>query len=201
MTGVLIGGSIPHEPLQRLLATPLALAFIMVGIMFVVNGVAVQRGWRLRHFRMSSFPKGSTTPPITYSITEDVVAVDGGGGQKYREALMMRYNASPRFRTLLRQMTWFWGVPCLMVGVVLMALIFTVRRQVAYGLGWGVPTIWACVWTLITIFWVRRVLREEEEGWEGPVWLDGDAERGGESADAGVEMEQENGGSMSGTTV
>lgn len=172
MTGVLIGGSIPHEPLQRVLATPMALGFIILGVIFIVNGVAVERRWRLRYFRMSSHVKGAFTPPITYAIVEDIVAVDGGGGQTYRMALMTRYNASPVFRKLLRHMTWFWGVPSLTVGVALMALVFTMRREVAYGLGWGVPAIWAGIWSLMTILWVKRVMREEERGWKGPIWLD-----------------------------
>lgn len=159
MTGILIGGSIPHPPLQRILATPLAIAFIMFGIMFIINGVGVQRKWRLYYFRMSSFVKGATIPPITYSIIEDIVAVDGGGGERYRKAFMTRYYASPKFRALLRQMTWFWGVSSLVVGVALMVLIFTVRKEVAYGLGWSVPSSWVGTWVLITILWVKRTLR------------------------------------------
>lgn len=172
MTAVLIGGSIPHPPLQRMLATPLALAFIMFGIKFIVNGVAVQRKWRLKYFRMSSFVKGAITPPITYTIIEDIVAVDGGGGERYRRAFMTRYYASPKFRALLRQMTWFWGVASLVIGVVLMILIFTVSKPVAYGLGWSVPSIWAGIWVLITIYWVKRALREEKTEWRGPVWVE-----------------------------
>jgi hypothetical protein len=194
MTGVLIGGSIPHPQLQRVLAMPMALGFMMVGIMFIVNGIAVQRRWRLKSFRMSSVPKGAVTPPITYSIVEDVVAVDGGGGITFRTAFMARYNASPKFRELLRQMTWFWGVPSLVVGVVLMAVIFTVRREVAYGLGWTIPAIWAGIWTLVTIFWVKRALREEERDWKGPVWVEADVVGGG-AAVASVQMAQGSGAS------
>ena len=191
MTGILIGGSIPHEPLQRVLAIPLAVAFIIFGVIFTINGVAVQRKWRLKYFRMSSHVKGAMTPPIIFSIIEDVVAVDGGGGQRYRTALMMRYNTSPKFRALLRHMTWFWGVPSLVVGIALMALIFTVKREIAYGLGWGVPTVWAGIWTLITIYWVKRVLRDEQRGWNGPIWLENGAEgqrEAGGAPPAAVEM-------------
>lgn len=209
MTGILIGGSIPHPPLQRVLATPLPIAFIMVGIMFIVNGIAVQRKWRLKYFRMSSYVKGAVTPPIIYSIIEDVVAVDGGGRQNYRTALMTRYNASPKFRTLLMHMTWFWGVPCLLVGVVLMALIFTIKREVAYGLGWSIPAIWTGIWTLMTIQWVKKVLREEERDWNGPVWLrpeergdGGTAPAAAAAADATVvEMAHRDGGSGSSAAV
>ncbi len=89
-----------------------------------------------------------------------------GGGKKYRAAFLTRYNASPKFRALLRHMTWFWGVSSLVVGVVLMVLIFTIPRAVAYGLGWSIPAIWAGAWTVITIVWVKRVLREEKTAWE-----------------------------------
>ncbi len=209
IAGVLIGGSILHGPLQRVLATPMALAFIIVGVVFVVNGIAVQQKWRLRYFRMSSFVKGALTPPITYSIIEDAVAVDGGGGRRYRSALMTRYSASPKFRALLRHMTWFWGIPSLVIGVVLLALIFTVKREVAYGLGWGLPAVWAGIWVLMTIFWVRRVLRDEERDWEGPVWLEGGADadaevvegQGGAGGGGEMGMEQGNRGAVSGTTV
>ena len=165
LTGVLIGGSIPTEPLTRILAMPMALGNIIMGLMFIISGIAVHYEMKLKHFRLSSHLKGSVCPPITYCIIEDVVAVDAGAGKVYREALMQRYNASPRFRTMLIQVMWFWGPPSVIVGVILLALIFTVNKHVAYGLGWAIPNIWAVIWTVLTILWVRRSLRIEKELW------------------------------------
>jgi hypothetical protein len=165
LTGILIGGSIPGEPLVRVLAMPMAVGNIIIGFMFIINGIAVHKKLNLP-FRMSSHIKGSICPPITYTIIEDVIAVDAGAGKVYREAFMQRYNASPRFRSTLIQLVWFWGAPSVVVGAVLLALIFAVKKEVAYGLGWAVPNIWAAFWTILTIFWVRRSLRIEKETWK-----------------------------------
>lgn len=165
LTGILIGGSIPKQPLVRVLAMPMAVGNIIMGFMFIISGIAVHRKMKLP-FRMSSHIKGSICPPITYTIIEDVIAVDAGAGKVYREALLQRYNASPRFRTMLIQLVWFWGVPSVVVGTVLLALIFTVKKEVAYGLGWAVPNMWAGIWTISTILWVRRSLRIEKETWK-----------------------------------
>jgi hypothetical protein len=145
LTGILIGGSIPKEPLVRVLAMPMAVGNIILGLMFIASGIAVKTKMKLP-FRMSSYIKGSTCPPITYTIIEDVIAVDAGAGKVYREALLQRYNASPRFRKMLIQLVWFWGIPSIVVGVVLLPLDFTVRRKrhmdsggrfPTYGLGFG----------------------------------------------------------------
>jgi hypothetical protein len=165
LTGILIGGSIPKEPLVRVLAMPMAVGNIILGLMFIVSGIVVKTRAKLP-FRMSSHIKGSVCPPITYTIIEDVIAVDAGAGKVYREALLQRYNASPRFRKMLIQLVWFWGIPSAIVGVVLLPLIFTVKKEVAYGLGWAVPNIWAGIWTVLTILWVRRSLRIEKETWK-----------------------------------
>lgn len=165
LTGILIGGSIPKQPLVRVLAIPMAVANIILGLMFIVNGIAVSRNMKLP-FRMSSHVKGSVCPPITYTIIEDVIAVDAGVGKVYREALWKRYNASPRFRKMLIQLVWFWGIPSVIVGVIMLALIFTVTKEAAYGIGWGVPNIWAGIWTILTILWVRKSLRIEKETWK-----------------------------------
>ena len=73
-----------------------------MGLMFIVSEIAVKTKATLP-FRMSSHIKGSICPPITYTIIEDVIAVDAGAGKVYCEALLQRYNASPRFRKLLIQ--------------------------------------------------------------------------------------------------
>ena len=142
----------------------MAVGNIILGFMFIINGVAVHRRWKLP-FRLSSHIKGSVCPPITYTIVEDVIAVDARAGKAYREAFLLRYNASPRFRKMLIQLVWFWGIPSVIVGVVLLAVIFTVKKEVAYGLGWAIPNIWAGIWTVLTILWARKSLRIEKETW------------------------------------
>jgi hypothetical protein len=144
---------------------PMAVGNIIMGFMFIISGIAVHRKMKLP-FRMSSHVKGSVCPPITYTIIEDVIAVDAGAGKVYRAALLQRYNGSPRFRKMLIQLVWFWGIPSVIVGTVLLALIFTVKKEVEYGLGWAVPNIWAGIWTILTILWVRRSLRIEKETWK-----------------------------------
>jgi hypothetical protein len=165
MTGVLIGFSIPREPLVRGLALPMALGMIILGSFFILSGYAHYKGWKLRYFRLSSHAKGAVCPPLTFCIMEDVVAVDGGGGNTYRRAALKRYESSPRFRKMLIQILWFWAIPAVILGIVLIILIYTVRKEVAYGLGWGVPALWAALWTEGTILWTQRSLRIEKENW------------------------------------
>lgn len=83
-------------------------------------------------FRISSTPKGSLMPTALYVLVEDIVAVDGGGGQKYRYALRIRYLSSPYFRRMLFEMNCFWAGGSLMSAAVITALIFTTPEDVAY---------------------------------------------------------------------
>lgn len=165
LTGLLIGFSIPTQPLTRGLATPMPLGMIILGGMLAASAYAHTWRWRLRHFRLSSHVVGDVVPPLLFCIIEDVVAVDGRGGQTYRRAALDRYHASPRFRRMLVQLTWFWSLPALVLGFILLILIFTVRKEVAYGLGWSVPDVWAGLWTAITVAYVRRKLAEEKRCW------------------------------------
>jgi hypothetical protein len=48
--------------------------------------------------------------PGVFVLIEDIVAVDGGGGQEFRDALVVRYESNGAFRRLVEQMNWFWGV-------------------------------------------------------------------------------------------
>lgn len=165
MTIILIIFSIPHYPSVRALALPMPVGMINAGAMFVVNGWAAQRGWRLMYFRLSSHVKNSICPPLTFCMLEDICAVDGKGGKKFRVAAMARYNASPRFRALLMQLLWFWSIPAVVVGAAFIAVIYVASDDVAYGVGWGGPTVWAVLWTWVTVVWVQRALRLEKETW------------------------------------
>ncbi|KAK3693159.1 hypothetical protein B0T22DRAFT_496056 [Podospora appendiculata] len=164
MTGILIGASIPHEPLVRPLAIPVPFFLIQIGVQLLATG------WlNKRHYpapcRISSVAKGERVPPLVYTLVEDIVAVDGGAGLEYRRNFKARYETSPRFRSMIARQNWFWGAGAFLVGVGTMVVVWTVPQEVAYGVGWGSPLVFASVWTWITVIWVRKDLRREKESW------------------------------------
>ncbi|KAI0165996.1 hypothetical protein GGR57DRAFT_444794 [Xylariaceae sp. FL1272] len=165
LTGILIGASIPHEPLVRPLAIPLPIFFIGLGVLCIVTGVMSAFGMRTA-CKVSSVPKGAPQPPYVLTATEDVVGVDGGGARPYRARLLERYKASKRFRRLIAELNWFWGVGLLVDGAGSLAAVWVIPSQeVAYGVGWGEPFVFLLVWTPMTILWIRRSLRKEKEQW------------------------------------
>ena len=129
---ILIIFSIPHHPSVQALSLPMPVGMIVTGVMFLANGWAVQRRWRLMYFRLSSHVRNSICPPLTFCLLEDICAVDGKGGQKYRTAALARYHASPRFRALLLQLLWFWSIPAIVIGVVLIIVIYLTSDDIAY---------------------------------------------------------------------
>ena len=83
-------------------------------------------------FRISSTPTGSPMPTALYVLIEDVIAVDGGGGQVYRYALRTRYLSSPYFRRMLFEMNCFWGGGSVVFAAAITAIVFTVPESVAF---------------------------------------------------------------------
>jgi hypothetical protein len=83
-------------------------------------------------FRISSTHQGSAMPTALYVLVEDIVAVDGGGGQKFRYALRTRYLSSPYFRRMLFEMNCFWAGGSLVAAAAITAIIFTTSEDVAY---------------------------------------------------------------------
>ena len=67
-------------------------------------------------FRVSSMPAGEPLPPLTYTITEDVVGVDGGGMLAFRYALCRRYKVSRIMRRIMRMTALAWGVSGCAIG-------------------------------------------------------------------------------------
>jgi len=106
--------------------------------------------------------------PGIYYIVEDIVAVNAGGGRPFREGWAARYNASPIFRKMLRDLSWFWAIPALVLAVActVVICIHQVPAPVGYGIGWAVPFIWAAIWAAITVPWVRSALHTERTKWE-----------------------------------
>lgn len=135
MTGILIGASIPHEPLVRPLAIPVPLFFIGAGMLCVVTGTMSALGMRTA-CKISSIPKGARQPPYALTALEDVVSVDGGGTRAYRLKVLERYKASKRFRRLIAELNWFWGIGSVINGAGTLAAIWVIPSQeVAYGVG------------------------------------------------------------------
>ena len=134
MTGVLIGASIPHDPLVRPLAMPVSLFFIQVGLQLVWTAWMNSTG-RPAPCKISSIPKGGRVPPLVFTLVEDVVGVDGAGGREYRNSLLARYEASPRFRKMIARQNWFWAVGVLIDAVGTLVVVWTVPEKVAYGVG------------------------------------------------------------------
>jgi len=163
---IMIIFSAPHYPSIKALALPMPVGLIVAGAMFVVNGWAVQRKWRLMYFSLSSHVKNSICPPLTFCLVEDICAVDGKGGKNFRTAALARYYASPCFRRLLMQLVWFWSIPAIVVGIACIVIICVTNHDVAYGVGWAVPNVWAVLWTIITVVWCQRALRVEKATWQ-----------------------------------
>lgn len=117
--------------LVRLLAMPLPTVMFYFGFVHLTLDFLRARGFQAP-FRISSTPKGYVMPTALYVLIEDVVAVDGGGGQVYRRALRDRYLSSPYFRQMLFEMNCFWGGGSVIFAAIITALIFTTPRDVAY---------------------------------------------------------------------
>ncbi|KAJ9200862.1 hypothetical protein DTO166G4_5795 [Paecilomyces variotii] len=160
----LIVGTSATEPYIRLLAMPLPTVMYYFGAVHLSLDILRMRGYKAP-FRISSTPRGSPMPTALYVLIEDIVAVDGGGGQKYRYALRTRYLSSPYFRHMLFEMNCFWAGGSLIFAGAITAIVFTTPRNVAYTLGWALPFAWAGVWTAITIPWVQSDLRREKAAW------------------------------------
>ncbi|KAJ5948665.1 hypothetical protein N7454_001972 [Penicillium verhagenii] len=148
----------------RLVAMVLPTVMFYFGIVHLVLDILRMAGFKAP-FRISSTPKGSPMPTALYALIEDVVAVDGGGGQIYRYALRTRYLSSPYFRRMLFEMNCFWSGGSIICAAAITAIIFTVEESVAFTLGWSLPFAWALIWTAITIPWVQSDLRREKKAW------------------------------------
>jgi len=117
-------------------------------------------------FRVSSLPAGHIAHPAVFTIIEDVVAVDGGGGIQYREELIARYDASPLFRRMLNHLDAFWGFGALLVSTLVTVLLWTIPAAIGYWIGWSVPFLWAGLWSFLTIRYVQSCLIEERNAWQ-----------------------------------
>ncbi|KAL4246813.1 hypothetical protein ABKN59_008036 [Abortiporus biennis] len=122
-----------------------------------------------RHFRLpvriSSFQPGHLLPPLTYTLVEDIVAVDGGGGLEFRQAWRHRYEESRVMRKLLRDLSLVWGISGIAVAGALIAIAWTTSDDIGYGLGYGIPWVWVILFTCVTFWWVKKELYREKTEW------------------------------------
>ncbi|PSR93901.1 hypothetical protein PHLCEN_2v4594 [Hermanssonia centrifuga] len=122
--------------------------------------------WGVDCFQVSSLPAGEVLPPLTYTIVEDIIAVDGGGGLEFRQAWRHRYEASRVMRHLLRVCSIAWGLSGFIIASVLIAAAWTAPTDTAYGLGYGIPWLWAMVSSAVTVAYTQKELRKEAREWD-----------------------------------
>jgi hypothetical protein len=123
VTAVLASGSGEDPPNIRQASMPQAIVLYLAGIQVVITG-AMNTLKLKTPIRLSSTPAGGFTPPGVYVLMEDIVAVDGGGGESFRKDLAKRYEASARFRVMVAQLNWFWGIGSIVIAVVVTILCY-----------------------------------------------------------------------------
>lgn len=170
---LIIGSSLnPASP--RAVALALPCVMLTFSIPLLISGL-FDRRLRLP-IRVSSLPPNSPLPPATYTIVEDVIAVDGGGGLAFRHAWAHRYQSSLVIRRLLRNTAIWWGATGLVIGTILIVQAWFAPENTAYGLGYGMPWLWAILGAAATIVYVHQKLLEEQRDWavvgEGAVHRD-----------------------------
>ncbi|OQD69285.1 hypothetical protein PENPOL_c002G00274 [Penicillium polonicum] len=162
----LVVGTIPDPPWMRILAMPVSSIFLVFALEMLV--FEIMYVYKLpAPFRISSVPRGDPMRPALYAFLEDIIAVDGKGGTRFRDRLDQRYKSSPPFRGMLHRVTMLWVVPQVIVAGGTLAGISIADRELAYTIGWSVPAIWAGIWVVLTVIWVRVELRRERHYWRG----------------------------------
>ncbi|KAG6008914.1 hypothetical protein E4U21_003727 [Claviceps maximensis] len=173
VTTLFVVGSAPHNVWLRVLCMPAPAILYCLGGVLAIMMLYTVMGWKAP-FRISSTAKGEEVLPPVYYFIEDTVAVNAGAGRPYREALAARYEASPRFRSMLYKQSLFWSIPSLVLaaGLTVVAVHPDVPATVAYGICWAVPFLWCAVWGAITVWMCKRDMIRERLEWEadnGPV--------------------------------
>jgi len=129
-------------------------------------------------WRVSSDGRGERCKPFVYYVIEDFVAVDAGQTRRYRRELQARWNASPVFRRLIRDVNMWWIVGGVVFTGALAGITWRLPFEVAYGLSFGVLFLWIGIWALGTWLWVRRELRRERDWFaRRTVELEGEMEK------------------------
>ncbi|KAJ8608697.1 hypothetical protein MRB53_039499 [Persea americana] len=156
---ICIGSTINNYPACSL---PIACLLLQLVIEILVAQIAVRLNLRTP-ISISSVRKGDKARPATYTMVEDVIAVDGGQGLAFRTAWDARYRASPQLRAFLNTMDVLWGGTAALVVIAIFAVVFGVSNpDVGYALGWALPWIWGGIMALITMVMTKRMLAAEK---------------------------------------
>jgi hypothetical protein len=133
----------------------------------LVGGVALQFLFSLIRLRvpfwLSSLPPGHELRPAPYYIMEDVVAVDGGGRSAFRKALKVRYESSPIFQRLIKEMTICWGLGGLVFVGVSAAFTFATSLNFAFDATLILMPVWTILWLIPAWYWIQRRLAQERD--------------------------------------
>ncbi|RDL37870.1 Uncharacterized protein BP5553_05303 [Venustampulla echinocandica] len=160
----LVAATIPHNPWVRVCAMASPTICFYVGFLFCGTAILTQMRKTLP-FNMSSTPKGSLWRPALFAYVEDAGALEGQGGVPYREAIMKRYEVSPRFRRMILILDWMWGVGLLAIAIISTVLIMVLDKNIAFGVGWGLPWAFSAVYALLTVWIVKHHLKREKAEW------------------------------------
>ncbi|KAK5693935.1 hypothetical protein LTR97_009552 [Elasticomyces elasticus] len=150
-------------PSIRLVAIGLPILLVSVGTQLLLAAALVYTR-TAAPFTISSVREGQPVRSGVYAITEDIVAVDGGQGQAFRQQLEARYLASRTIRGLFHRLDLVWGVSAVVVGALSTGLLFGLESQDAgYVLGWMIPWVYAAAMVGVTRYMVKSVLKSEEK--------------------------------------
>lgn len=119
-------------------------------------------------FRVSSLPPRAILPPLTYTIVEDVIAVDGGGLLDFRQAWRHRYEESRIVRKLCRDTAIAWGLTGTVLAIGLIFAAWYAPTDTGYGVSYGMPWAWAFAGIPLTVWWSVKQLEIERAEWDQP---------------------------------
>lgn len=153
-----VGSSIISWPLVSL---PIAVVLLYVCSELVLIQLFMALDLRLP-FPLSSTAAGAKLRPGSSIIVEDIIAVDGDGGQAFRKAWGDRYECSAPMRRLLVQVDLLWGVTGLAITAIIFGLVFGLEnKEVGYAVGWLLPWAWAGPMTYWT-FRMAKIMHRRE---------------------------------------
>jgi hypothetical protein len=104
-------------------------------------------------------------PAIFYCL-EDIGAVDFKHGRLWRKQCHVRYNASPPFRKLMREQTWFFFWSIVFYFGITCAVTCGAPLHFAFGWVLGQFFIWAAMTAAGSWWLANRGLKREREWWD-----------------------------------